>query len=106
MIYEAGFNGGDFELIAGDVSETSQEVVHKRPGLKISLLYMDLDLSKPTYDALTAFWPRVSKGGIVVFDEYAYHQWSESQGVDKFAEEHNLVVRPLNYNAPTAFIQK
>jgi hypothetical protein len=105
-ILESGFSRGDFELIAGDVSETSHEVVNNRPGFKISLLYMDLDLGDPTYEALCAFWPRVSKGGIVVLDEYAYHQWSESKGVDRFAEEHDLQIKPLHYNAPTAYIEK
>jgi len=106
MIIDAGFNDGDFELIKGDVCKTSFEFISKRPGAKISLLYLDLDLEKPTYESLTAFWPRVSKGGIVVFDEYAYHQWSEALGVDKFVDENNLQVKILNFNAPTAYIQK
>ena len=84
MILDAGFSQGDFELIQGDVCKTTYDVVSKRPGFKISLLYMDLDLEKPTYKSLSALWPRLSKGGIVVFDEYGYHQWSEALGVDKF----------------------
>lgn len=106
MILDAGFNQGDFELIQGDICKTSHDMVSKRPGFKISLLYMDLDLEKPTYEVLSAFWSRISKGGIVVFDEYAYHQWSETLGVDKFVEENNLQVKTLNFNAPTAYIIK
>ena len=106
MILEAGFNPGAFELIQGNVVETSYDLVAKRPGLKISMLYMDLDLEHPTYEALCAFWPRISKGGIVVLDEYAHHQWSESLGVDRFVEENNLEIHTLNFNAPTAYIQK
>jgi len=106
MIKDAGFLESDYELICGDISKTAQDMVNKRPGFKISLLYLDLDLEKPTYEALSALWPRVAKGGIVVFDEYAYHQWSESLGVDKFVEENNLQVKLLNFNAPTAYIQK
>ena len=106
MILEAGFGAGAFELIQGDIRETSHDMVARRPGLKISLLYMDLDLEHPTYEALCAFWPRVSKGGIVVLDEYAHHQWSESLGVDRFARENNLEITTLNFSAPTAYIQK
>lgn len=106
MIREAGFDDSDFELIRGNICDTSYDTVNKRPGFKISLLYMDLDLDVPTYEALTAFWPCVSKGGIVVFDEYGYHQWSESAGVDRFAKEHNLEVKPLDFRAPTAYIIK
>ena len=106
MISDAGFGPGAFELIQGDVSKTSYDMVAKRPGLKISLLYMDLDLEQPTYEALCAFWPRVSKGGIVVLDEYAHHQWSESIGVDRFVSENNLKIHTLDFSAPTAYIEK
>ena len=106
MIADAGFSPGSYEVIQGDISKTSYDIVSRRPGLKISLLYMDLDLEEPTYDALCAFWPRVSKGGIVVLDEYAHHQWSETLGVDRFAEENNLEIRTLDFNAPTAYITK
>jgi len=106
MIVDAGFGHHEFELIQGDISRTSVDIVDKRPGFKISLLYMDLDVEKPTYDTLRALWPNVSRGGIVVLDEYACHQWSESIGVDRFAEEHNLQIKSLDFCAPTAYIEK
>jgi hypothetical protein len=43
---------------------------------------------------------------MVILDEYGYHQWSESIGVDKFAEELGLKILPLDYNSPTAYILK
>ena len=102
----AGFTAADYELIKGDISKTGPEFCEKRPGFKISILYLDLDLGDPTLEALNAFWPRVSKGGLVVFDEYAYHQWSESQGVDKFFADKNVQIKILDFNAPTAYIVK
>lgn len=106
IISECGFSTSDYELVKGDISKTSVDFVNTRPGFKISLLYLDLDLEKPTYDTLVAFWPRMSKGGIIVLDEYAYHQWSESKGVDKFVEECDVELKILNFNAPTAYIKK
>jgi hypothetical protein len=106
IIYDAGFNDGDFELIQGDSSETTYDYVMKRPGMKISLLYLDMDIEKPTYDSLNNLYERVSKGGYIIFDEYACHQWSESKGADKFANEHNLEIKVLPYLAPTAYIKK
>lgn len=103
---EVGFNEKDFELVSGDISISADEFCKKRPGFKISILYLDMDLEKPTYDALNAFWERVSIGGLVVFDEYAYHQWSESIGVDRFVQSKKLVVKTLDYMCPTAYIQK
>lgn len=107
ILENAGFyENYDFELIKGDVSETTKIYDRERIGAKISLLYMDLDLDKPTYDTLNNFWNKMSKGGIVVFDEYGYHQWSETIGVDKFVNEHNLTLKTLDFQAPTAYIVK
>ncbi len=105
-IIKAGFEESQFELIQGDISKTSHEYVMNRPGAKISILYLDMDLAKPTYDALNYFWDRITIGGIVVFDEYASHQWSESLGVDKFLHEKKITIKSLDYNAPTAYIKK
>ena len=105
-IKNCGFNSSKYELIKGDINHTSFDFASRRPGFKISLLYLDLDLKIPTYNVLSAFWDRVSRGGIVVFDEYAYHQWSESLGVDKFFEDKNVIVKTLDYNAPTAYVIK
>jgi hypothetical protein len=105
-IVSDGFNDDDFELIKGDISLTSKEYVENNPGFKISLLYIDLDLEIPTYNTLKNLWNNVSKGGIIVFDEYAHSKWSESKGVDKFVEEMNLEVNHLNFLCPTAYIKK
>ncbi len=96
----------DFLLVEGDISLTSKKFVSEHPGFKISLLYMDLDIAEPTYDALSNMWDNVTKGGIIVFDEYGYHSWSESKGVDKFIQEKNLEIKTLNYMCPTAYIKK
>jgi len=105
-ILSFGFESHEFDLVKGDASETSKEYIKTRPGLKISLLYLDLDLAKPTYDVLCAMWDKVSKGGIIVFDEYAYQKWSESQGVDQFFQDKNVEIISLNYMAPTACVIK
>jgi hypothetical protein len=101
-----GFSSSDFELVEGDISITSQAFSQANPGLKISLLYLDLDLEIPTYQTLNNLWNNVTKGGIVVFDEYGYHKWSESKGVDRFIEEKNLEIKSLNFMCPTAYIKK
>ncbi len=106
MIQNAGFTSADYELVAGDVVKTTYDFASKRPGFKISLLYLDLDIEEPTYAALDALWSRVSRGGMVVFDEYAYHQWSESIGVDRFFEDKKVEIKILDYPCPTAYVIK
>lgn len=102
----AGFRESDYELVKGDISETAQEFVSERPGFRISLLYIDLDIEVPTYDALSAFWDRVSVGGLVVFDDYAIHQWSEAEGADKFFHSKNIKIKALDYLHPSAYVIK
>lgn len=105
-LIEEGFQESEFELVKGDISITSKEMSNNNPGFKISLLYMDLDLEESTYNTLTNLWTNVTKGGIIVFDEYGYHKWSESKGVDRFIEENNLEIKSLDYVCPTAYIKK
>jgi hypothetical protein len=100
------FEQSEFCLVEGDVSLTTKEFSEGNLGFKISLLYMDLDLEEPTYNTLVNLWDNITKGGIIAFDEYGYHKWSESRGVDRFIEEKNLEIRSLNYACPTAYIIK
>ena len=106
MINKCGFADHEFDLVSGDISKSSLNYVRDKPGFRISLLYMDLDLDKPTYDALEVLWERVAKGGLVVFDEYAFHKWSESDGIDQFFADKNVEINTLNYICPTAYVRK
>lgn len=105
-IINSGFSEDKFELIKGDIKDTSTNYVTKRPGMRISVLYLDMDLYEPTYHALKMFWNNVVSGGVVVFDEYAYHSWSESDAADQFVKENNLTLTKMNMKAPTAYIVK
>lgn len=105
-ILNYGFQEHEFSLIKGDISYTAANFAAENPGLKISLLYLDLDLEQPTYDVLSIMWDKISSGGLVVFDEYAYGKWSESVGVDKFFKNKNVDIISLNYICPTAYVKK
>ena len=106
FVKSCGFEDYEFELVAGDITKTAYEYAKDRPGFRISLLYIDLDLDVPTYETLCALWDRVVKGGIVVFDEYAFHKWSESAGVDRFFADKDVQLKTLNYICPTAYVIK
>ena len=68
VLKNSGFS--DSELVKGDVINTIPEYCKNNPGFRISLLNLDLDTYKGTKAALDGFWPHVSRGGIVVLDEY------------------------------------
>ncbi len=105
-ILSAGFKQSKFDLVAGDIALSSKTYLKERPGFRISVLYLDLDLDEPTYSALNAFWNYVVPGGMIVFDEYGYHNWSESNAVDRFVAEKNLKLHSTGIQAPTAYIIK
>lgn len=50
--------------------------VEENFGLRISLLYFDIDLYRPTLVGLQNLFPRVVWGGVVIFDEYRVPEWS------------------------------
>jgi hypothetical protein len=105
-IRNAGFSDNRFNLVSGDICKTASQYLQDKPGLRISILYLDMDLEEPTYSALVSLWDRVQSGGVVVFDEYAYHSWSESNAVDRFVKEFGLELENTFIKAPTAYILK
>lgn len=107
-LLNANISPSKFLLIEGDVSKTSLEFAKNNPGFRISLLYLDLDLDEPTYDTLCNLWDRVVPGGYIVFDEYEYHKFDESNGVDKFLKDKKISynLTSTNFYAPTAYIVK
>lgn len=103
----AGIDPAHLELVAGDVRTSAPDYARANPGFRISLLHMDLDLGEPTHAVLTALWPRVVRGGVVVFDEYASPRWSESDGVDRFFADTRVRLRTLAHGrTPTAYVIK
>ena len=102
------FEKARFDLIQGDAVINSSKFVKMNPGFKIKLLYMDLDLGKPTYEVLVNLWEKIHINGIIVFDEYGYHKWDETIGVDKFLETIPGKYQQFSTGicAPTLYIQK
>ena len=101
-------SSNNFLLIGGDVEITLPKFIEDNPGQRISLLYIDVDIERPSYIALKYLWDKVVPGGIIVFDEYEYHKFSESCGVDKFLKERNIEYNIIttNWLSPTCYIQK
>ena len=97
-----------FILVKGDTCITTKNFVNENPGFRISLLYVDLDLNEPVYESLKNLWNRILPGGYIIFDEYEYHMFDESTGVDRFLRDFNLnyEVISTNWIAPTAYLIK
>jgi hypothetical protein len=99
------------EFVKGDVCETIPKFVsEKGDGLHIALLNLDLDLYEPTRVALEYFVPKMSRGGLIVVDEYAVDTFGgETKAVDEYFEKHfgkrpRVIKFPWHSN-PTGYIE-
>jgi hypothetical protein len=96
-------------LVEGNIEETAPAFVQNHPGVRFSLIHFDCDLYRPTKIALEAFWSRLSRGGMMIFDEYSIHDWpGETQAVDEFfADKPNVMIKTLQWtNAPAGYVVK
>jgi hypothetical protein len=97
------------KLIDGNIEETVVKFAEDNPGVRFSLVHLDCDLYKPTRAVLQAIWDRVTRGGIVIFDEYAIADWpGETAAVDEFlADKPDVRLRTFSWtNVPGAFLIK
>lgn len=96
------------KLIKGDACETSVTFRQNNPGLRAKLMYLDMDVDKPTFEVLKNLWEVVVLDGIVVLDEYGFHNWDESNGVDRFLKTIKGKYRLENTGVigPTLIIKK
>jgi hypothetical protein len=61
-----------FELVKGDVSQTLPEYLERHPETVVALAYFDMDIYKPTRDALVAIRPHLTRGSVIGFDEACF----------------------------------
>jgi len=97
------------KLIEGDISETVPAFLDEFPGVRFSLIHFDCDMYAPTKAALKPIWDRLSRGGIIMFDEYAIKEWpGETKAVDEFLDDlPGVQLKTLTWtNAPAAYLVK
>jgi methyltransferase family protein len=58
-----------YELVKGDVCETFPRWLQAHPESLVALAYFDMDIYRPTKEALQALLPRLTRGAILGFDE-------------------------------------
>jgi hypothetical protein len=96
------------KLVKGDACETCISFKKDSPGLRIKLLYLDMDLDKPTFIVLENLWDMVVIDGIIILDEYGFHNWDESNGVDRFLKtiKGKYKLENTGVTGPTLVIKK
>jgi len=62
-------------LCKGDISETLPKYLKENPHLVVALLYLDVDLFKPTKDTIKLLLNRIPRGGLICFDEINHQDY-------------------------------
>ena len=69
-------------LIAGDICETVPAFIAENPGVRFSLIHLDVDLYEPSVTTMENLFPLLSPGGILILDDYGVWE-GETKAVDE-----------------------
>ena len=92
-------------LIEGDITETVPDYVKTNPELKISLLNLDTDIYEPAVSILENLYPRITKGGILMLDDYGTHP-GETKAVDEYFQNKNIEIKKFPFAMTPCYIIK
>ena len=68
-------NKNRIHFVEGNVMETIPTFLRENPHKLISLLYLDMDVYKPTKFAIEKCLPKMCKGSVIAFDELYYRSF-------------------------------
>jgi hypothetical protein len=97
------------KLVQGNIEDTIVSFVNENQGVRFSLIHFDCDLYKPTKAALESLWPLLSRGGVMLFDEYSIPEWpGETKAVDDFfSDKPDIRIKTFPWtNAPAGYLIK
>ena len=92
-------------LIEGDITKTVPDYVKTNPELKISLLNLDTDIYEPAVSILENLYPRITKGGILMLDDYGTHP-GETKAVDEYFHNKNIEIKKFPFAMTPCYIIK
>ncbi len=88
------------QIVEGNIMETVPEYVEQHPGLRISMLHLDVDIFEPNLTALKYLYPRVVSGGLVVLDEYGMTEWGgESSAFEEYFQRDMPVLKKFPWTS-------
>jgi len=93
------------ELVDGNITETVPKYVESNPELKISLLNLDTDIYEPAVTILENLYPRITKGGILMLDDYGTHP-GETKAVDEYFKDRDVKIQKFSFAMTPCYIIK
>lgn len=95
----------NIELIEGDIVETVPKYVEDNPELKISLLNLDTDIYEPAVTILDKLYPRITKGGVLVLDDYETFP-GEAKAVDDYFKDQKIEIKKFSFCMTPCYLIK
>jgi O-methyltransferase len=86
-LYSTGYPRERLHFVKGPVEETIPEQMPDR----ISLLRLDTDWYGSTYHELSHLFPILSRGGVILLDDYGYWR-GHREAVDQYVAEHGIQI--------------
>ena len=96
----------NIELIKGDIMKTLPKYLEKNPRLKISILNLDVDLYEPSKLILNNLFSRISKGGILILDNYNVYPGETKIAYDFFKNKKEKIQKLQFRNNPAFVVKK
>ena len=93
------------DLIEGDITETVPSYVKANPELKISLLNLDTDIYEPAVTILEHLYLKITKGGILMLDDYGTHP-GETKAVDEYFKNKTVEIKKFSFAMTPCYIIK
>ena len=103
LLHRQGLNK-NVEIVKGDILTTLDKYLLNNPHLKISLLHIDVDLYEPTKHILEKLYDKVTKGGIIIFDDYGAFAGTNKAVNDFF--NNTIEIKKLTFSNAISYIVK
>ena len=105
-LYLSVSSKSSFSINKGSIEKTLTEFLEKNRSVIASLVIFDMDLYKPTLDALELIHPHLINGSIIVFDEIlAYDQYpGEALALKDCSYRKNLIPKKRSHKVHGASI--
>jgi hypothetical protein len=89
-------NFKNIEFIKEDINKTLIEFIKKNKRASVALLHIDVDIYEPTKCILENLFDKVSKNGIVIFDDYKKFP-GETKAVDDFLKGRKYKINTISF---------
>tara|TARA_Y100000590_G_scaffold328190_1_gene372660 strand:+ start:868 stop:1536 length:669 start_codon:yes stop_codon:yes gene_type:complete len=96
----------NFMLIKGDIKKTIPTFLKNKSNFKISFLHVDLDVFEATKFVLEKLYKNVSRGGIILIDDYGQVDGATKATNYFLKNVKNIKIQTLNFDKRLKFIIK